>query len=636
MNSKADLNEGYQSVECTNEREVLQQQLIDYLEGSTEIFSISPECIRLNAFANIFSLNNFEKEIIGTLWICLYSPEIRRHIIDVSGCSSLSALAIARVLKRPPIYQLGIESPLVAWEIVKEQLLSDSSLNLHLDTLIVNWLEEKVYLDPWLINCIQPIDRIFHLNVYSFDKVAEEIKQTISTGSECKLNLITSDRVLAKNVAAHIAEKIGLPIIGYDIKRNTDINKSKFFLRAQRYAYLNRCIPFYSECIDSELSISPINSFPLQIMMVENSGLINQQFENRTIKKIYLELDPLTQLDRQAIWLKVLPACQSWSKKDQHNIFSRAHLSATEIDHIASKQPKNIQDINRILREQTNHELSELAQRIHSKFKWDDLVVEDDVKERLSDIIFEAKTRNELWEDKNISRLFPQGRGLVALFSGPPGAGKTMAAQVVANELGLDLLRIDLSTLVSKWVGETIENIQTVLSAKVSRQSVVFFDEADALFGRRIDEVKDANDRYMNMDSGHLMVALENFDGIVLMASNLKGNIDPAFIRRIRHAIEFKKPNKLARSVIWERCINSIFGENIDIEPNGSLATLANIEATGSQIKNATFASLLYVKRSGENISLLLLGRMLCRELAKDGRGLSERELCSILQESSI
>src|SRR5262249_50192781 len=145
-----------------------------------------------------------------------------------------------------------------------------------------------------------------------------------------------------------------------------------------------------------------------------------------------------------------------------------------------------------------------------------------------------------------------------------PGTGKTMSAQVITADLGLDLLRIDLSKVISKWVGETAQHLQRVLSSPGSRRAVLLFDEADAVFGRRIEEARHAQDHFVNQDLGHLMTAIESYTGIVLLATNLRANLDAAFVRRIRHAIEFQLPDAAARRAIWTRAAEALFGAPLD------------------------------------------------------------------------
>ena len=162
---------------------------------------------------------------------------------------------------------------------------------------------------------------------------------------------------------------------------------------------------------------------------------------------------------------------------------------------------------------------------------------------------------------------------------------------------------------------------------------MLFFDEADALYGKRVEDVRDAQDRYANMDISHLMVALESFDGVVLMATNLKGNIDPAFIRRIRHVVDFPRPDADARREIWRRAVHRAVRRRCR-QPHDAASCWrwVAIEASGAQIKNAALSTAFAARRACAEPDVRLFGAMLARELAKDGGGLSARELDAMLE----
>jgi SpoVK/Ycf46/Vps4 family AAA+-type ATPase len=161
---------------------------------------------------------------------------------------------------------------------------------------------------------------------------------------------------------------------------------------------------------------------------------------------------------------------------------------------------------------------------------------------------------------------------------------------------------------------------------------VLFFDEADALYAKRVEEVRDAQDRFANLDSSHLMTALESYPGIVLLASNLKANIDSAFLRRIRHVVDFPKPGAAARQRIWRQVVQALFPHEHARALDGDLVRVARVEATGAVIKNAALSALFATRQSQRAPSVRLLGEMLARELAKEGAGLSTRELDGLLE----
>jgi SpoVK/Ycf46/Vps4 family AAA+-type ATPase len=193
------------------------------------------------------------------------------------------------------------------------------------------------------------------------------------------------------------------------------------------------------------------------------------------------------------------------------------------------------------VRASSRNQFGQFAQLLECPFRWDDLVVGDGLRAMLEDLVLEASERAEVWKRSKARRPSPQGRGLLALFTGPSGTGKTMAAQVVAARLGSDLLRIDRSNVISKYIGETEKNLRKLFDAAERGGAILFFDEADALFGKRT-VIKDAHDRFSNIDTGYLLQAIENYRGVVLLASNKKGSIDPALIRRIRYVMEVPKP----------------------------------------------------------------------------------------------
>jgi SpoVK/Ycf46/Vps4 family AAA+-type ATPase len=212
----------------------------------------------------------------------------------------------------------------------------------------------------------------------------------------------------------------------------------------------------------------------------------------------------------------------------------------------------------------------------------------------------------------------------MALFTGNPGTGKTMAAQVIANSLHLDLFRIDLSAIVSKYVGETSKNIERILGRAATKDVVLLFDEADALFGKRT-EIKDAHDRFANTDTNYLLQAIEQYPGIVILASNRKANIDTGFLRRLRYVLEFPKPDAVQRLQMWQNMMTSLAGAVSATALEKEVAQLAAmLDITGAQIKLCILSALFIARHDGTALSLPHLLRGLERELMKEGRGLGQ------------
>ncbi|OPX92854.1 MAG: ATP-dependent zinc metalloprotease FtsH [Syntrophorhabdus sp. PtaB.Bin006] len=211
----------------------------------------------------------------------------------------------------------------------------------------------------------------------------------------------------------------------------------------------------------------------------------------------------------------------------------------------------SLSDLYRACRSQSNQKLEEMAQKGKAGYRWDDLVLPEDKLVQLKEICNQLKHRYRVFGEWGFGEKISQGKGLSVLFSGPPGTGKTMAAQVIAHDLQLDLYKIDLSGVVSKYIGETEKNLAKVFQEAQTSNAILFFDEADALFGKRT-EVSDAHDRYANIETSYLLQKMEEYEGMVILATNLRTNMDEAFTRRIRFIVEFPFPDEASRSKIWK------------------------------------------------------------------------------------
>ena len=223
---------------------------------------------------------------------------------------------------------------------------------------------------------------------------------------------------------------------------------------------------------------------------------------------------------------------------------------------------------------------------VHPSATWDDLVLPADRRLQLQEAVDRVRAQ-DLLADQGFGNGRSGGRGLRLLFTGPPGTGKTLAAEVMAAELARDLLIVDLARLVSKWIGETEKNLAAVFDAAERGDTTLFFDEADALFGRRT-EVGDARDRYANLETAYLLSRLERFDGIAVLASNLRQNIDPAFGRRIEFIVPFDPPDEAERHRLWQLHLPGW----ARLDTGVPLAELAAIyELPGALIRNAAVAA---------------------------------------------
>jgi hypothetical protein len=255
-------------------------------------------------------------------------------------------------------------------------------------------------------------------------------------------------------------------------------------------------------------------------------------------------------------------------------------------------------------------------------YEWDDLVLRADIAGQLRAFESQVRLRWPVYEEWGFVRLTHLGQGISALFGGPSGTGKTMAAQVIARSLGLDLLRVDLAGVVNKYVGETEKKLREVFDACEDSGAVLFFDEADALFGNRT-QVKDAHDRFANIEIDYLLQRIERFDGVAILATNRRQDLDPAFVRRLRFVIDFLPPTPVERRALWHRALppDAPNGEPILDEIDWSYLS-ERLSMTGAEIKSTALSAAFLAREEGVRIGMRHLLTAAQREMAKQGQRL--------------
>jgi AAA+ superfamily predicted ATPase len=276
-------------------------------------------------------------------------------------------------------------------------------------------------------------------------------------------------------------------------------------------------------------------------------------------------------------------------------------------------------DIDAAVRRLASGPLEQLTRRISPTRTWDDIVLSRDRKALLHTVVDRYRHSNLVYDTWGFSP--NPSRGLVALFSGPSGTGKTLASEIIAGELGLDVFKLDLSSVVSKYIGETEKNLEQIFDAASAGNMVLFFDEADSLFGKR-SEVKDARDRYANIEVSYLLQRLEAYDGLVVLATNFEKNVDEAFLRRIHVRVEFAMPGPRERRTIWEA----------NLPPDAPVADLdldwlaERFELSGASIRNAAIHAAFAAAASDGDITMDTAVLGVAHELRKMGRLLKDKD----------
>jgi SpoVK/Ycf46/Vps4 family AAA+-type ATPase len=245
--------------------------------------------------------------------------------------------------------------------------------------------------------------------------------------------------------------------------------------------------------------------------------------------------------------------------------------------------------------------LDTLAQRLELKVAWEDLVLPDDEMNTLRQVADQVKQRNKVYEEWGFARKMNRGLGINALFAGESGTGKTMAAEVIANSLRLHLYRIDLSAVVSKYIGETEKNLRLLFDAAEEGRAILLFDEADALFGKR-SEVKDSHDRYANIEISYLLQRIEAYRGLAILATNMLNALDTAFMRRLRFVVKFPFPSVADRKRIWQKVFPADMPrEGLDYD------RLARLSLTGGSIHNVALNSAFMAAQASTPVQMPLI-----------------------------
>lgn len=331
----------------------------------------------------------------------------------------------------------------------------------------------------------------------------------------------------------------------------------------------------------------------------------------------------LTVQDREQLWWPLLggaPAPREVSslRLTPENI-ERVGLHARKMARLAKDEDLTRGTIDRI-RSSARHLGRGRADRFGNAgaASLSDLVLPEHVTTEVERLLDWAKYRDEVLAQGPLQGKGGKGGGICALFSGGPGTGKTLAAHVVADTLGMDLMQIDLTSIVSKYIGETEKNLEKVFTEAESLNSVLFFDEADSLFGSR-SEVKDSRDRYANQEVAYLLQRMEQFHGITVLATNLRGNLDPAFARRLHFVIAFPDPDADTRRRLWNHHIDS-FAATDPIDPirTGELAT--DLELAGGDIRNIVLSAAYAATAAHEMVGMRHISAAVSREFTKLGR----------------
>ena len=588
---------------------------------------------RLARLMRIFGIEPAERDLLEACFAVAADSGLARvcvYLHNHAGRPFVTEDLAARMYGHGRRGSWTAESAVFRWQLIQRSDRSaGESAAMTCDPQIRDWIMNRHALDEELLGIARIQAPPEPLRQWPITETAAWLEQAIRKNPGIPLRLIVSGPSGSgrKSFAAVVARQLRLPLLVIDADGTDDAAWPTVFLHAQRQAFLDSCaLAWTGDTLARRPWPARSATFPIQFCLCSPGAEpppAPEAIERRLL------LPAATTTDRVRLWREHVPMARSWPEKLLQKLAAEHPVHPGDIVQAGRNGVANPADAARCARESARTRFNGLVQRLECPFNWDDLVVPPAVREGLETIAYEARHRHRFWEDPANRRLFPQGRGLTALLSGLPGTGKTMAAQVITASLGQDLFRVNLAHLVSKWVGETAKNIDSLLHEAAALDAVVFFDEAEAAFAKRSTEMRDAQDRFANTDAAHLLQAIENYPGVVLLATNLKANIDPAFFRRLRYVIEFPKPEAALQRTLWLKLIGAMAGLEAVARLAPAIESLSTtVDVTGAQIKfailNAVFAA--HAENKPVQVRHLLDG--LNRELGKEGRtvGLRERE----------
>lgn len=435
-----------------------------------------------------------------------------------------------------------------------------------------------------------------------------------------------------KTAAEAISRELGTPLLVVDskgLKGNESFENLNLILREAVLQDTSLYFENFDILLDKESGVSVpdlikyMDSFPNLIFL---SGEVPVEYRGILQNHSFIRLEfPVPSFDiSKQLWRYFLNGDSSdvdigalaGKFKFSAGQIKDAIFTARNIASAKNKSELSMEELYQGCRSQSNQNISALARKIESRYSWNDIVLPDDAKNQLRDVAGHIKFKGVVFSDWGFGRKLSMGKGLNILFSGPSGTGKTMAAEIIAGEVQLDIYKIDLSSVVSKYIGETEKNLSKIFKEAQTSNAILFFDEADALFGKR-SEVKDAHDRYANIEIGYLLQKMEEFDGVVILATNLGKNIDDAFLRRIQIAIEFPFPDETQRKMIWKGIFpkESPLAHDIDYE-----FLSRKIKLAGGNIKNMALAAAFYAAENSGEINMHHIMNAARREYQKIGK----------------
>jgi hypothetical protein len=613
-NGSPDASESTKSVENADE-----------LAAELEVYERASPPPALVVLSRLFNLSRFERNL---LLLCA-GMELDTHVASLCArCQNdlhrpFPTFALALVLFDEPAWDvLSPERPLRRWRMIEINQPGHIPLTvspLRADERIVNYIKGLNYLDDRLSPLLFPLSRgAFHTSLPDSQRQAVEliVRQLRRERSNWFLPIIQlagADVQSKQLVAAHVTAALGLRLLR--------LPAALMPSQAPELETLARLVeremalwPFaiYIDQQDLEkAAFKDTSTQSLQRLLTRSNGIffldthdVNPDLNALGRPTLTVDINRPTPAEQQLAWSALLGAEAGDTPARLAGQFDLNISSIHEIAESSSDESFDAawaEDVWDACLASTRPRMDMLAQHIRPKATWDDIVLPQSELNLLRQIAGQVGHRHTVYEEWGFAAKRTRGLSINALFAGESGTGKTMAAEVIANDLRLNLYRIDLSAVVSKYIGETEKNLRRLFDAAEDGGAILFFDEADALFGKR-SEVKDSHDRYANIEINYLLQRIESYRGLAILATNMKSALDQAFMRRLRFIVEFAPHGHAERKAIWQR-IFPPQTRTLGLD----YSRLANLNLNGGSINNVAINAAFLAAEAGSPVTMSLV-----------------------------
>ncbi|MBS1911271.1 MAG: ATP-binding protein [Bacteroidetes bacterium] len=570
-----------------------------------------PDDAALARLAGIFNLTSFEQDLLTLCAAAELYPALGDRCAAAHGNPHRNHptfhLALS-VLPNPHWDAMAADAPLRAWEMIEIGAGPTATLSpLRINERILHYLLGIATLDARLdaiTERMQATAAPLPSHVDQAQRMANALASGARDGTPPVIQMCGPELGAKSNVAAGIAGALGLQpyrLSAHDLTGSAE-EIAAIARLCEREAVLSRSLLFLICNDDDQRQVAAAAAFLHHLRSAPVILATRESVRLGGRSTLRFELPKPTAGEQRDLWRAVLGAPEGVVDDVIDTLVAQFNLGADGIGTIGAEiAGEGFDDPERLARSmwescrvQARQQLDDLAKRTVPRASWNDLVLPEMQSRLLTQLTYHVRLRMQVYERWGFGGKASRGLGTGALFAGPSGTGKTLAAEVIANDLGLDLYHIDLSQVVSKYIGETEKNLRKIFDAAEEGGAVLLFDEADSLFGKR-SEVKDSHDRHANIEVSYLLQRMESYRGLAILTTNMKSALDPAFLRRLRFVVDFPFPDSTQRAEMWRR----VFPKDTPVE--GLLYNkLANLDVTGGSIWNiALNAAFLAAEHDG-------------------------------------